>query len=239
MSSSCSRRSRPWSCARGRDERPNGRRRIVNAMTVDVEDYFQVRRSTASCRARDGIRSRAASAPTPTGCSRSSTARTCARRSSCSGGWPSGFRRWCAGSRIRATRSRRTATPIGSSTIRRRRHFGTMCGGEEALEDAAGVRVVGYRAPSYSMIDAIAVGARRADRGRVSPTTPASSRSITIATAFRLAAASRPHGAARPGSLVEVPGVDRAARRREPADRRRRLFPAAAVCRGRGGASTA
>jgi polysaccharide deacetylase family protein (PEP-CTERM system associated) len=50
---------------------------------------------------------------------------------------------------------------------------------------AAGRPVEGYRAPSYSVTPALALGARHPDRRGVTATTRASSRSITIATGSR------------------------------------------------------
>ena len=70
--------------------------------------------------------------------------------------------------RARATRSRRTATRTGWSTTRRRAAFrDDVRRAKRLLEDAAGAR--GARLPRAELLDhaAIAVGARRADRGRL------------------------------------------------------------------------
>ena len=89
--------------------------------------------------------------------------------------------------------------------------------------------VVGFRAPSYSVIESSLVGARRADRGGFCATTPASSRSTTIATAFPTAP--RHIRTCCDGRRVAYgsPGLDGPARPRQPADRRRRLLPAVSL----------
>ena len=62
----------------------------------------------------------------------------------------------------------RTATSIGSCTRRPDGNFARICIARGCvLEHAGGCSVVGYRAPSYSDHAPVAVGARRADRGRL------------------------------------------------------------------------
>ena len=103
--------------AAGRAMTPARQPAIVNAMSVDVEDYFQVS-------AFDRVVSRAGwdALREPRGREHRPPARAlrrapaCAARSSCSAGSPSGFRRSSARSPRAATRSPRTATTISWST---------------------------------------------------------------------------------------------------------------------------
>ena len=111
------------------------------------------RRSTASCRAPSGTRSRAASSRNT---ERLLDALRRARRARTFFvlGWVA-ERLPDAGARASprpATRSRRTATLIGWSTTRRRRQFREDVRRAKALlEDSGGRAGAGYRAPSYSI----------------------------------------------------------------------------------------
>ena len=145
----CASESVPRHCSQFR----GSGQRVVNAMTVDVEDYFQVSAFEGSCRARAGIRARAACAGTPSGCWISSPARRSKRRFSCSAGSRSGFRGSCGGSSARGTSWPRTATSIGSCTRRRPASSGTISGARVSRSSRReAVRVLGYRAPSYSIV---------------------------------------------------------------------------------------
>ena len=139
-------------------------------MTIDVEDYFHVS-------VFDGVVPRDAvgrageprRAPTPTGCSTSSTSSS-VRGTFFVLGWVA-ERYPGAGARDRrraATSSRRTATRTGWSTTRRPTAFRDDVRRAKALlEDAAGAPVA--RLPRAELLDhaAVAVGARRPDRGRL------------------------------------------------------------------------
>ena len=110
-----------------------------------------------------------------------------------------------AGARDRrraATRSPRTATAIGWSTTRRRRRSATTCGAPRRCSKTRPARAV-RRLPGAELLDhrAVAVGARRADRGGLHATTPASSRSTTIATAFPTSPRHAVRDRARAGGL--------------------------------------
>ena len=99
------------------------------------------------------------------------------------------------------------------------------------LEDAGGVRVTGYRAPSFSIDAAHALGASRCWPSRAIPILPASRRSctITMAGARRRAFAFRPVAGA---DLVEMAGNDgRSFGRSAHCGGRRRLLPPAALYR--------
>ena len=98
-----------------------------------------------------------------------------------------------------------------------------------AIENAAGRRVLGFRAPSYSIIEssmwAIDV---LIEEGHVYDS------SIFPIHHDRYGIPSSPrhpvHPASRRRLAARGAGIDRAARRRQLADCRRRLFPPAAVC---------
>ena len=201
-------------------------------MTVDVEDYFHVSVFDGVVpRARWDVDGEPRRARTPSGCSTCSTSTACAARSSCSAGWPSATRRWCGRSPRAATRWRRTATRTGWSTTRRPTAFRDDVRRAKALLEDAGGRGAcsGYRAPSFSVTDAVAVGARRAARRRLPlrrEHLSDPSRSLRHPGRAALAARDR---RARGGASVRGAGVDGAARRHQPAGRRRRLLPHPAV----------
>ena len=140
---------------------------IVNAMTIDVEDYFQVSAFDGVVPRERWDASRAASSPTPSACSRSSTSARCTARSSCSAGSPSAIPRSC-GDRRRghelashgyAHRLVYDQTPDAFRDDVRR--------AKALLEQIGGVAVRGYRAPSFSVTPRSLLGARRAGRGRL------------------------------------------------------------------------
>ena len=90
----------------------------------------------------------------------------CTARSSSSAGWPNGIRSWSGGSPTRGHE-------IASHSYWHRLVYDQtpeefrddLRRARDVIQQAAGVRVRGFRAPSYSVDDAIAVGARRAGRG--------------------------------------------------------------------------
>ena len=109
-------------------------------------------RSTASCRASDGTRWRAASCANTERLLELFDEFGVRARSSCSAGWPSAIRRWCGRSPRAGTNSRRTATRIGWSTTRRRTRSATTCAARRRCSRTRPVQPVrGYRAPSYSV----------------------------------------------------------------------------------------
>ena len=130
----------------------------------------------------------------------------------------------------RATRSRRTATRIDSSTTRRRLPSARTCSARKALlEEASGQQVNGYRAPSYSVTPKTALGARCPDRRRLHVRRQHlsdSSRSIRHPVAPR-----HPYVASgRTGTILEAPGSTvRFGLVNFPVGGRR-VFPAPAVC---------
>ena len=96
-------------------------------------------------------------------------ARACAARSSCSAGWPSAIPALVRADR-RARPRGRVARLRASAGLRpdARRRSATTCGGpRRCSRTRAGAPVRGYRAPSYSITRAVALGARRPDRGRL------------------------------------------------------------------------
>ena len=215
-------------------------RPVVNAMSIDVEDYFHVSvfdgivpRSTW-----DTMESRVVREHRPAA-RRSSTSTAFAARSSCSAGWPNGIPIWCgasprAGHEVAshgyAHRLIYDQTPAAfRDDVRRAKHV---------LEDAAGRRVVGYRAPSYSItprslwaLDVLIEEGYEYD----SSIFPIRHDRYGIPSRRGSRTRSSAHGRIARRSA----GVDDARRPAESAGRRRRLLPAPAVLRGRGGASRA
>ena len=225
---------------RDADRRPIA---VVNAMTVDVEDYFHVSAfdGVVAAVSWDALRE-PRRAPTPSGCSHIfDEARRAGDVLRARLGRGAASRSWCGG-------SPRPATKIASHGYDHRLVYDQTpervprgCAAREAmLEERAGVQVLGYRAPSYSITPRSLWALDVLDRRRLPATTPASSRSATIATAFRVSPRHIRTVIERDGRpLVEAPGSTVRMRAAEPAGRRRRLLPAAAVLRGRAGASRA
>ena len=156
--------------AADRPARPGRGRRSVNVMTIDVEDYFHVSalRATSSPRDTLGRLRQPRRRPTRSRCSTIfAEARRARPPSSSSAGWPSATRTWSAASSQAGHelashsywhRLVYDLTPASSATI---------CGAP-ARSSSRGPRrapVRGFRAPSYSITRAVAVGARRPDRG--------------------------------------------------------------------------
>ena len=142
---------------------------IVNAMSIDVEDYFHVSvfdglvpRSEWDAHGEPRVpQHRPAARPL-----RASS--TYAPRSSCSAGWRSGIRTSCGNIAARgheiashgyAHRLIYDQTPAAFRDDVRR--------AKPLLEDASGQPVAGYRAPSYSITPAVALGARHPGRRRL------------------------------------------------------------------------
>ena len=196
-------------------------------MSIDVEDYFHVS-------VFDGIVPRARVGPHGEPRRRQHRAaarhlrrvRACAARSSCSAGWPSGIPSWCGA--IADARPRdgvaRLRPPAGLRPDAGRRSA-TTCGGRRRCSRTLGGRQVrGYRAPSYSItprslwaLDVLIEEGYRYD----SSIFPIRHDRYGIPGAPR-----RPYAIdAAGGSLDRGAGIDGAARRHEPAGRRRRLLP--------------
>ena len=125
---------------------------VMNALTIDVEDYFHVSVFDGLVpRSRVGSSSRAASVRTPSVCSRSigetqgHLFRARLGRRTVSAPGPDHRR-------APATRSPRTGSSTGWSTTRPPRAFREDVHKAKAvLEEACGREVIGYRAPSYSI----------------------------------------------------------------------------------------
>ncbi len=126
---------------------------LVNALTVDVEDYFQVSALAPHIERRrwDAMR-------VPRRAQRRAAAGACSRRteraqpSSRSAGSRSATRRWCARSSLGAMSWRATASLTSArASSRARISAPTSTARARRLEDIGGVAVRGYRAPSFSI----------------------------------------------------------------------------------------
>ena len=206
------------------------RPRLVNAMTIDVEDYFHVS-------VFDGVIPRhlwarhgePCHAQHRAGCSRYSPSGAWSARSSCSAGSPSAIRISCAASLPPATRSRPTAMAIGWSTTRRQRPSETTSvGPRPCSRTSSGGQCSATRAQLLHRA-AIALGAGRPASRKAIATTRASSPSGTTGTASPCRRR-HPYVVSRPnGSIVEAPASTVRLGFLEPARCRRRLFPDPAV----------
>ena len=131
------------------------RRDVLNAMTIDVEDYFHVSAFDGVVpRSPVGLDSRAASSPTPSGCWTSST-RSSVTRTFFVLGWVA--ERYPA-TGARASRAAGTSSPRHGYA--HRLVYDHHAGGVprrhppregRSMEQSAAVAVHGYRAPSYSV----------------------------------------------------------------------------------------
>ena len=225
-------------CTHESRQRPAGDA-IVNALTIDVEDYFQVSAFAAHiprsswdsqpCRVEANIDRILGTARRD--------ARS-ARRSSRSAGSPSAIRRWSAASSTRATSSRATATSTCARTSR-----DTAPSSPTSAWPRRCSRTSPAARSAATERRAFRSGRPISGRSTASPkpaiaTARASIRSGTITTA-------RPTRRASPtdvrDTLLEVPVATVRMLQFELAGRRRRLFPSAAVSRvasGRSAAST-
>ena len=187
-SSSCSARPRSCCSGRARDDDAAGRRRrpMLNAMTIDVEDYFQVS-------AFEGLapRHRWARVREPRRSQHHAAARHLRRgararaRSSFSAGSPSAFRIWCRRSRAAGTSWRATVICTAWSTTDARgvpRRHPPLQGHHRVPPGAPGRRISGAELLDHA---AFAVGASTSSSRKATATTRACSRFITTATAFR------------------------------------------------------
>ena len=136
-------------------------------MTIDVEDYFHASALSAAAPFELAIAREPCAAPTPIVCSRSSTKRASRRRSSCWDGWRSDIRRSCGGSRRRSR----------DCVARLRAPADLLLTPEQFREDVRRAKACSRiraawrcRVSRAELFDhaAIAVGARRPDRGRLS-----------------------------------------------------------------------
>ncbi len=175
--------------------RPNGRRMSPpapsgNAMTVDVEDYFQVQAFAGVLAAATGTAARGASSATPTASSPVRGAGVQATFFTL--GWvaerhPALIRRIVAGGHELASHGHghRWSTALDADAFR-----ADVPPRRARLEDAGGVAVA--RLPRAHLLDrpAHALGLRRAGAGTGHATAPACSRSGTTCTATRTRRAS-------------------------------------------------
>ena len=166
-------------------------RSVLNAFSVDVEDYFQVGAFENAIPAGHlGAVSSRGSSATRAACSISAPATRSRRPSSSSAGWPSAGPSWCAtsGRRPRAGHPR-PGPPPGDHPYAAR-----VPRGRPALQadDRGRRRRRGHRLPRAELLDRPRddVGHGRAGE-EGSATTPASSRSVTTATASPTSRVSR------------------------------------------------
>ena len=183
----------------------------------------------ARCRARCGARSRAVLSPTPTGCSTYWPSTTCAAHSSCSG-WvaerhPALVQRIAAAGHEVASHGYGHRLVYDQTPACLPRRCTSRQGAARADDWGAGARLPGaelfHCAP-------IAVGTRRADRGRPHirrQHLPDSTRPLRHSGVCPASVRHRPGQ----GSSCRGAGLHGADLRREPANCRRRLLPLAAV----------
>ncbi len=125
---------------------------IVNALTVDVEDYFQVSAFESHIARSDWDRLPCRVEANIDRILAMLDAHARTRRSSRSAGSPSAIPRWCAGSPRPATSSQATEPSTGVRATRRATSSSpTFAARRTLLEELTGSPVRGYRAPSFSV----------------------------------------------------------------------------------------